>query len=54
MSFLIKGKKLLEKYNEIWDKLRKVIRKRFDNEPIYNKKKFKNKIKIESTQTLIM
>ena len=43
MSFLIKGKKLLEKYNEIWDKLRKVIRKRFDNEPYTIKKNLKIK-----------
>ena len=48
MSDLIKGNKLLKKYNEIWDKFRKVIRKRFDSKPIYIKKNFKNKIKIES------
>ena len=34
MSDLIKGNKLLKKYNEIWDKFRKVIRKRFDSKPI--------------------
>ena len=36
MSFFIKGNKLLEKYNEIWDKVSKVIKKGFYSEPVYN------------------
>ena len=28
MSFLIKGEKLLQKYNEIWKKVSKIIKKR--------------------------
>ena len=37
MSFLIKDEKLLEKYNEIW--------KKFDSNPVYNKKYIKTNIK---------
>ena len=32
MSFLIKNDELLERYNEIWDKVKKVIKKGFDSE----------------------
>ena len=39
MSFLIKDNKLLEKYNEIWDKVSKVIKKGFDSEPVYIQRK---------------
>ena len=35
-SFLIKDNELLEKYNEIWDKVSKVIKKGFHSEPVYN------------------
>ena len=41
ISFLIKDNELLEKYNEIWDKVSKVIKKEFDSEPVYNKKYLK-------------
>ena len=43
MSFLIKDE-LLEKYNRIWDKVSNSVKKRFDNEPVYNEK-LKTKIK---------
>ena len=36
MSFLIKDDELLEKYNEIWEKLKNIIQKEFDSEPVYN------------------
>ena len=46
MSFFIKGKKLLEKYNEIWKKVSNIIKKReFDSNPVYNEKYIKTKIK---------
>ena len=45
MSFLIKDDKLLETYNEIWEKLKNVIKKEFDCEPVYNEKYLKAKIK---------
>ena len=44
MSFLIKDNKLLEKYNEIWDKVSKIIKKGFDSEPVYNDEYWKNKV----------
>ena len=45
MSFLIKDDKLLESYNEIWEKLKKIIKKEFHCEPVYNEKYLKAKIK---------
>ena len=46
MSFSIKYDELLEKNNEIWEKLRNSIKKEFDSEPVYNEKYLK--IKTES------
>ena len=45
MCFLIKDDKLLEKYNEIWEKVKSTIRKEFDSKPGYNEKCLKAKIK---------
>ena len=36
--FLIKDDELLEKYNEIWEKVRNSIKKGFDSDPVYNEK----------------
>ena len=44
-SFLIKDDELLEKYNEIWEKVKISIKKEFDNKPVYNEKYLKAKIK---------
>ena len=38
MSFQIKIDKLLKKFTEIWDKVRKIVKKGFDSEPVYNEK----------------
>ena len=38
MSFLVKDKELLEKYNEIWNKISNVIKKGFHSESVYNQK----------------
>ena len=43
MSFLIKDKELLEKYNENWGKISKFMKKGF--EPAYKEKYLKIKIK---------
>ena len=43
--FLIEDDDLLKKYNTIWDKISDDIKKEFDNEPAYNKKCLKTKIK---------
>ena len=45
MSFLIKDDGLLEKYNQIWEKVKNSIKKEFDSKPIYNEKYLKAKIK---------
>ena len=45
MSFLIKENELQEKYNEIWEKFKNNIRKKFDSEPVYIKKILKAKKK---------
>ena len=45
MSFLIKDDELLEKYNEIWEKVKNSIKKELHSEPVYNEKYQKTKIK---------
>ena len=45
MSFLIDDDKLLEKYKKILEKIKNTIKKEFDNEPVYNEKYLKAKIK---------
>ena len=42
MYFLLEDDNLLEKYNTIWDKVSTDIKKEFDREPVYNKKKFES------------
>ena len=42
---LIKHDRLLEKYDKIWKKVSKSIKKEFDGEPVYNGKYLKTKIK---------
>ena len=37
MTFSVKDDKVLEKYNEIWEKV-KNIKKEFDSEPVYSEK----------------
>ena len=45
MCFLIKDDELLEKYNEIWEKVKNSLKKELDSEPVCNKKNLKDKIK---------
>ena len=45
MYFLIEDDDLLEKCNNIWDKVSADIKKEFDSRPAYNKKNLKTKIK---------
>ena len=42
---MIKDYESLEKYNEIWEKVKNGIKKEFDCEPVYNEKYLKAKIK---------
>ena len=46
MSFLVNDTELLIKYTEIWTKIRDLINKKFDSEPIYNNKYINTKIKL--------
>ena len=45
MTFLIIGNELLEKCNEIWEKVKNVLKKEFDSESVYNEKYIKTEIK---------
>ena len=38
MSFFIKDDEVLDKYNEIWDVIKKKLGIKFHSEPIYDKK----------------
>ena len=48
MSFKISDSKLLKKYNQIWKRVEKLLKIKFDSEPVYgdNDKYIKTKIKI--------
>ena len=46
MSFMIKDDDALVKYHEICDETRKLMRKEFDSEPVYNDKYIKTKGKL--------
>ena len=45
ISFLIQDDESLEKYNEIWEKIKNILKNKFDSEPIYYEKYLKAKIK---------
>ena len=44
MYFLIKDDELLEKHNQIWEKVKNTIKEKFDSKPVYNEKNLKTKI----------
>ena len=48
MSFLMKGKDFLEKYNEILEKVSSIIIKKVNSELIYNKKYLKARKKSDN------
>ena len=47
MAFTISNKQPLKKYNQIWKRVKKLLKAKFDNQPIYdeNDKYIKTKIK---------
>ena len=45
MSFLIKDDDVLDKYNEIWNKIKKTLNIKFHSMPIYDKKCIKGKVR---------
>ena len=50
MSFLIKDKQFLKKYNKIWKKASNIIKKEFNIKLIHNKKNLKRISDIEGPQ----
>ena len=46
MNRLVNDKDILEKCNEIWDKIKNLFAKEFDSEPVYNDKYIKIKINL--------
>ena len=48
MSFKISDKQLLKEYNQVWKKVEKLLKVKFDSEPVYgyNDKYVKTKTKI--------
>ena len=46
MNHLVKDKKILKKYLKIWNKIKSLIKKELNSEPVYNDKYIKTKIKI--------
>ena len=36
MNFSISDKELLKKYMKIWDKIKNILKKKLDSEPVYN------------------
>ena len=45
MSFIVKNDDVLDKYNEIWDKIKGKSSKKFHSTPVYDKKYIKAKIR---------
>ena len=48
INLLVNDKEILKKYSEIWNKMKSLIKKEFNSEPVYNDKYIKTKIKIYS------
>ena len=44
MNLLVNDKEILEKYNEIWNKIKNLFQKDFDNGPVYNDKYIKAEV----------
>ena len=45
MSFMIKDDDVLDKYNEIWDKIKNKLSIKFHSEPVYDEKYIKAKVR---------
>ena len=46
MNLLVNDKEILEKFNEIWDKIKNLFGENFDSEPVHNDKYIKAKINL--------
>ena len=45
MSFVIKDDDVLDKYNEIWDKIKGKLKVKFHSMPVYDEKYIKSKVR---------
>ena len=45
MSFVIKDDDVLDKYNEIWDKIKEALNIKFHSMPVYDEKYVKAKVR---------
>ena len=45
MSFVIKDDSVLDKYNEIWDKIKETLNIKFHSMPVYDEKYIKVKVR---------
>ena len=45
MSYMIKDDDVLDKYNEIWDKIREALSTKFHSKPVYDEKYIKAKVR---------
>ena len=45
MSFMIKSNNVLDKYNEIWDKIKNKLNIKFHSKPVYDEKYIKAKVR---------
>ena len=45
MSFMIKNNNMLDKYNEIWDKIKNKLNIKFHSKPVYDEKYIKAKVR---------
>ena len=46
INLLVNDKEILKKYSEIWYKIKSLIKKAFNSEPVYNNKNIKIKLKV--------
>ena len=49
INILVNDKEILEKYNEIWDRIKNLFGKEFYSEPVYDDKYIKAKINLYYT-----
>ena len=45
MSFMIKNKNILDKYNEIWEKIKEMLNIKFHSMPVHDQTKIKAKVR---------
>ena len=48
INLLVNDKEILKTYNEIWDKIKNLLERKFDSEPVYNDKYIKAKISLNN------